>query len=347
MGWLIDRGNFLTASTLPTAGPDPAAFAATPPAVDPAQVRALRAFNRFYTRRIGVLDPYLGSTFSLTEVRLLYELAHHGATTASELARRLSLDAGYLSRIVGRFAGQGWIERAPSPTDARQQVLTLTEAGRVAFEPLQQRSREEAAALLAPLPPPARTGLIDALQLAQRLLEDPWPGGSEAAAAESVITLRAPRAGDMGWVVEQHGALYAQEYGWNSEFEALVAEIVAGMIRAHDPAWEAGWIAKRATSNGPERLGSAFVVRKAEGVAQLRLVLVVPAARGLGLGARLTDACLAFAREKGYRRMVLWTNANLLAARALYARRGFRRVSAEPYHGYGHDLVSETWELDL
>ena len=242
-------------------------------------------------------------------MRVLYELAHHGSATASELVRRLLLDAGYLSRIVSRFAGQGWINRAPSPTDARQQVLTLTEAGRGAFEPLQQRSREEAAALLAPLPPSARAGLIDALQQAQRLLEAPSAGA--AAAAGSAITLRAPRAGDMGWVVEQHGALYAQEYDWNTEFEALVAEIVAGMIRAHDPAWEAGWIAERATPDGPERLGSAFVVRKADGVAQLRLVLVV------------------------------------LAARALYARRGFRLTASEPYHGYGRDLVSETWELDL
>ena len=224
-------------------------------------------------------------------------------------------------------------------------MLTLTEAGRGAFEPLQQRSREEAAALLAPLPPPARVGLISALHQAQALLEAPAPEG--AAPSDAPVTLRAPRAGDMGWVVEQHGALYAQEYGWNSEFEALVAEIVAGMIRAHDPAWEAGWIAERTTPGGTERLGSAFVVRKAEGVAQLRLVLVAPAARGLGLGARLTDTCLAFARAKGYRKMVLWTNANLLAARALYARRGFRMTASEPYHGYGHDLVSETWELDL
>ncbi len=315
------------------------------PGVDPAQMRALRAFNRFYTRRIGVLDPYLGSAFSLTEVRVLYELAHHGSATASELARRLALDAGYLSRIVGRFASQGWIDRAPSPTDARQQVLTLTDAGRAAFEPLQQRSREEAAALLAPLPPTARAGLIDALQQAQTLLEAP-PADAGTPAGQA-ITLRAPGPGDMGWVVEQHGALYAQEYGWNHEFEALVAEIVAGMIRAHDPAWEAGWIAERATANGPERLGSAFVVRKAEGVAQLRLVLVRPEVRGLGLGARLTDTCLAFARAKGYQKMVLWTNANLLAARALYARRGFQLTASEPYHGYGHDLVSETWELDL
>lgn len=161
------------------------------------------------------------------------------------------------------------------------------------------------------------------------------------------IILRAPQPGDMGWVVEQHGALYAQEYGWNTEFEALVAEIVAGMIRAHDPAWEAGWIAERASPAGPERLGSAFVVHKSEGVAQLRLVLVRPEARSLGLGAQLTDRCLAFARAKGYRRMVLGTNANLLAARALYARRGFRLTASEPYHGFGHDLVSETWKLDL
>ena len=193
-------------------------------------------------------------------MRVLYELAHHGSATASELVRRLLLDAGYLSRIVSRFAGQGWINRAPSPTDARQQVLTLTEAGRGDFEPLQQRSREEAAALLAPLPPSARAGLIDALQQAQRLLEAPSAGA--AAAAGSAITLRAPRAGDMGWVVEQHGALYAQEYDWNTEFEALVAEIVAGMIRRHDPAWERSWIAELDRGEGPQPVGSVFVVRK-------------------------------------------------------------------------------------
>ncbi|WP_066265155.1 bifunctional helix-turn-helix transcriptional regulator/GNAT family N-acetyltransferase [Hydrogenophaga palleronii] len=305
--------------------------------VDPAQVRALRAFNRFYTQRTGLLDPYLGSAFSLTEVRVLYELAHHAPCSASELGRRLLLDAGYLSRIVRRFTEAGWITRTPSPADARQHVLGLTPEGRSAFEPLQQRSRDEAARLLGPLTPEQRAGLVASLGRAQALL-DPGP-----APRSRHTVLRDVRAGDMGWVVQQHGEIYAREYGWNSEFEALVAEIVARMIRRHDPARERGWIAEL----DGERVGSVFVVRKSATVAQLRLLILSPAARGLGLGARLTDECLAFARAKGYRKMVLWTNRNLDAARAIYAQRGFVLVKSEPHHSYGHDLVGETWELAL
>ncbi|MCW5652207.1 bifunctional helix-turn-helix transcriptional regulator/GNAT family N-acetyltransferase [Hydrogenophaga sp.] len=307
------------------------------PEVNPLQVRALRAFNRFYTQRTGLLDPYLGSDFSLTDVRVLYELAHHAPCTASELTRRLSLDAGYLSRILRRFGTAGWVSRERSQADARQIALALTPAGRAVFEPLQQRSREEAARLLQPLAEHERHALVAALERAQALLDPGARGISRTA------VLRDPRPGDMGWVVQQHGEIYAREYGWNSEFEALVAEIVAGMIRAHDPAWERGWIAEL----DGERVGSVFVVRKSETEAQLRLLILSPAARGLGLGARLTDECLAFARAKGYRKMVLWTNANLLAARAIYARRGFQLVHSEAYHGYGHDLVGENWELTL
>ncbi|KRB96426.1 MarR family transcriptional regulator [Hydrogenophaga sp. Root209] len=305
--------------------------------VDPSQVRALRAFNRFYTQRTGLLDPYLGSAFSLTEVRVLYELAHHAPCTASELGRRLLLDAGYLSRIVRRFIDAGWITRTPSPTDARQHALSLTPEGRAAFEPMQQRSREEAARLLAPLAPERRDTLVAALARVQALL-DP-----DAGKPSRTAVLRDVRAGDMGWVVQQHGEIYAREYGWNSEFEALVAEIVAGMIRQHDPVWERGWIAEL----DGERVGSVFVVRKSETEAQLRLLILSPAARGLGLGARLTDECLAFARAKGYRKMVLWTNGILTAARAIYAQRGFVLVHSEAHHSYGHDLVGETWELAL
>ncbi len=308
--------------------------ASTP--VDPAQVRSLRAFNRLYTQRSGLLDPYLGSAFSLTEVRVLYELAHHAPCTASELGRRLLLDAGYLSRIVRRFTSAGWITRTPSPTDARQHALSLTAEGRAAFEPMQQRSREEAARLLTPLAPDQRHALMGALTRVQSLL-DP------NAAAHRTAVLRDVRAGDMGWVVQQHGEIYAREYGWNSEFEALVADIVASMIRRHDPAWERGWIAEL----DGERVGSVFVVRKSETEAQLRLLILTPAARGLGLGAHLTEECLAFARAKGYRKMVLWTNSNLAAARAIYSKRGFVLVHSEPYHGYGQDLVGETWELAL
>lgn len=305
--------------------------------VDPAQVRALRAFNRFYTQRTGLLDPYLGSAFSLTEVRVLYELAHHAPCTATELGRRLVLDAGYLSRIVRRFTSAGWITRTPLTSDARQHALSLTAEGRSAFEPLQQRSREAAAHLLAPLAPDQRQALMAALARAQGLLD---PGSGPAS---RTAVLRDVRPGDMGWVVQQHGEIYAREYGWNSEFEALVAEIAAGMIRRHDPAWERGWIAEL----DGERVGSVFVVRKSETEAQLRLLILSPAARGLGLGGRLTDECLAFARAKGYRKMVLWTNSILSAARAIYARRGFMLVHSEAHHGYGKDLVGETWELTL
>ena len=304
--------------------------------VDPAQVRAMRAFNRLYTQRSGLLDPYLGSAFSLTEVRVLYELAHHAPCTASELGRRLLLDAGYLSRIVRRFTEAGWITRTPLPSDARQHALSLTAEGRAAFEPMQQRSREEAARLLAPLAPDQRHTLVTALARVQSLL-DP------TATPQRTAVLRDVRAGDMGWVVQQHGEIYAREYGWNSEFEALVAEIVAGMIRRHDPTWERGWIAEL----DGERVGSVFVVRKSDTEAQLRLLILTPTARGLGLGARLTEECIAFARAKGYRKMVLWTNSNLDVARAIYARRGFSLVHSEPYHGYGQDLVGETWELAL
>ncbi|MDO9031288.1 MAG: helix-turn-helix domain-containing GNAT family N-acetyltransferase [Hydrogenophaga sp.] len=311
----------------------------TEPPVNPEQVRALRAFNRFYTQRIGILDPYLGSAFSLTEVRVLYELAHHAPCTASELVRRLLLDAGYLSRILRRFAAEGWMERTPAPTDARQQVLALTQEGRAVFEPLQQRSREEATGLLAALAPAQRAELMAALQRAQALLS---PDTALARSARTIV-LRDPRPGDMGWVIQQHGELYWREYGWNAEFEALVASIVAGMMKRHDPAWERGWIAEL----DGERVGSAFVVRKSKTVAQLRLLILTSAARGLGLGGRLTDECIAFARGKGYRKLVLWTNRNLDAARVIYARRGFTLVESEAHHSYGRDLVGEHWELAL
>lgn len=297
----------------------------------------MRAFNRFYTQRSGLLDPYLGSEFSLTEVRVLYELAHHAPCTASELGRRLVLDAGYLSRIVHRFIASKWITRTPSPTDARQHELQLTPEGRAAFEPLQQRSRDEATRLLAPLAPDHRAALIAALTRTQALLEPNTPAPSRTA------VLRDVRPGDMGWVLQLHGEVYAREYGWNSEFEAFVAEIMAGMIRQHDPAWERGWIAEL----DGERVGAVFVVRKSETEAQLRLLILSPAARGLGLGARLTDECLAFVRAKGYHKAVLWTNSQLDASRAIYTKRGFVMVDSEAYHGYGKDQVGQTWELVL
>ena len=306
------------------------------PPVAAAQVQAVRGFNRFYTRRIGVLDPYLGSELSLTEVRVLYELAHADQPTASELGRELGLDAGYLSRILRRFEQRGWIERTPSPADARQSLLRLTPAGRDAFTPLQQRSDDEAAALLAPLPDPQREKAIAAMATLRGLLGD-------APALPRTVVLRDPRPGDLGWVVQQHGELYAREHGYTDEFEALVAEVAAAYLRKFDPAAEKGWIAEL----DGERVGSVFVVRKSATVAQLRLLIVLPQARGLGLGKRLVDACIAFAREKGYRKLVLWTNGQLDAARAIYASRGFERVASEPLQAYGRSLTAETWELAL
>jgi DNA-binding MarR family transcriptional regulator/GNAT superfamily N-acetyltransferase len=306
--------------------------------VAPAQVKAVRGFNRFYTQRIGVLDPYLGSEFSLTEVRVLYELAHRDQPTATELGRDLALDTGYLSRILRRFEGRGWLARVPSPADARQSLLRLTEAGHAAFAPLQQKSRDEAAALLETLPAAARGKLIAAMAAVQQLLD---PAARESAAR--TIVLRDPRPGDMGWVVMQHGEIYAREYGFTSEFEALVAGIASRFIEKFDPAWEKGWIAE---VDG-ERAGSVFVVRRSATVAQLRMLILTPAARGLGLGGKLTEECIAFARARGYRKLMLWTQSNLTAARAIYRSRGFRHVKSEPHNAYGQKLVSEIWELGL
>lgn len=310
-----------------------------PPPVPASAVKAVRRFNRFFTRRIGVLDPYLGSDLSLTDVRVLYELAHREAPVASELSRELGLDGGYMSRILRRFEQAGWISRSTSAHDARQSVLALTEAGRAVFEPLQQRSRDEATALLAPLPPARQQEVVDAMERIETLL-DPASG---AGAPPRMAVLRDPVPGDMGWVVQQHGEIYWREYGWDSRFEALVADIAAQFLRNFQPEWEKAWIAEL----DGERVGAVFVVRKSPTTAQLRMLILAPKARGLGLGARLTDECLAFARAKGYKKMVLWTNSCLTAARGIYAQRGFRLTKSEPYEGFGQQLVGETWELKL
>ena len=306
--------------------------------VAPDQVKAVRDFNRFYTQRIGVLDPYLGSDLSLTEVRVLYELAHRDQPTATELGHDLALDAGYLSRILRRFESKGWLARVPSVADARQSLLALTEAGHQVFAPLQQQSSDEAAALLAALAPGEQQKLVNAMGTVQRLLAP-----ATAPAPTRTIVLRDPKPGDMGWVVQQHGEIYAREYGWNSEFEALVADIAGKYLKNFRPDSEKWWIAEL----DGERVGAVFVARKSATVAQLRMLILTPQARGLGLGGRLTDECIEFARDKGYKKMLLWTNSCLDAARAIYAKRGFRLVKSEPYHGFGHDLVGETWELRL
>ena len=309
----------------------------TAPPVAPGHVKAVRGFNRFYTQRIGVLDPYLGSELSLTEVRVLYELAHRDQPTASELGRDLALDAGYLSRILRRFEGRGWLARAPSPADARQSLLRLTGAGHGAFAPLQQKSRDEAAALLAALPESSRDRLIGAMATVQQLLDPSQPAGG------ATVVLRDPVPGDLGWVVQQHGDIYWREFRFDSGFEALVAGVAAQYLKNFDPSHEKGWIAE---IEG-ERVGSVFVVRRSRTVAQLRLLILTPAARGRGLGNRLVDECIAFARGKGYRKLMLWTQSHLLAARAIYRSRGFQVVKSEAYNAFGQKMVSEVWELKL
>lgn len=301
------------------------------------RVAAVRRFNRFYTQRIGVLpEGYLGSPFSLTEARVLYELAQREAPTAGELAADLGLDPGYMSRILQRFQKRGLIDRRRSEADGRRGVLSLTEEGWRAFEPLAARSRQQVGEMLGGLSPLEQERLVEAMRTIEGLL------GSRPEPRVPFL-LRPPRPGDLGWVVHRHGTLYAQEYGWNEEFEALVAGIVAQFVREHDPNRERCWIAEREG----QAVGSVFLVRKSEAVAQLRLLLVEPEARGLGIGGYLVDECVRFARAVGYRRITLWTQSVLTAARRIYQRAGFRLVQAEPHHSFGCDLVGETWEMDL
>ena len=310
-------------------------------AASPAHVDTLRAFNRFYTRRIGVLnDHLLASRFSLAQARLLWELAHRHDVTAGALAQELDLDPGYLSRLLRELKDQGLVTSAPAASDARRHLLTLTPAGRRAFAPLNRRSKAQAQALLDALAPPAQQSLIDAMASIGRLL-----GERDAAAV-----LRPPRAGDMGWVVSRHGALYAAEFGWDARFEALVARIAADFVDRFDAAREACWIAELSGTN----VGCVFLVQARDDagvpepeVAQLRMLLVEPSARGLGLGDRLVGECTRFARGAGYGRIRLWTNSVLVAARHIYQRHGYELVHSEPHHSFGHDLVGQTWELAL
>ena len=306
---------------------------------------AIRRFNRFYTRRIGVLHEKLADTrFSLTESRLLWELAHRGRTTAAELARDLDLDPGYLSRLLRALKDQKLITSERSASDARHLHLGLSAAGRRAFAPLDRQSEADAAALLAALPDGEQRRLVDATAAIESLLGERPRGAAP-------WLLRSPQPGDIGWVIERHGRLYADEYGWDTRFEALVARIGADFIERFDAGREACWIAERDGVN----VGSVFLVQArddatgavVDGSAQLRLLLVEPAARGLGIGARLVDECERFARAKGYRRIVLWTNSVLLAARAIYAKAGYRLVASEAHESFGHSLVGETWELAL
>lgn len=304
---------------------------------DDQRIAAVRYFNRFYTQKIGVLQGgFLRSTFSLTEVRVLYELAHRDQLTATQLARELALDQGYLSRILSDFAQQGLIKKTQSEKDARQQHLALTSKGKKVFAPLNQRQSEEVAAMLGSLSSAEQHKLLEAMNTIEGIL------GLRARESAPYL-LRAHEHGDMGWVVHRHGVLYFQEYGWNEEFEALVAEIVSHFVRNFNPQRERCWIAEKDGAI----IGSVFLVRHSETIAKLRLLLVEPQARGLGLGTRLVNECIRFARQKNYQKITLWTNNVLVAARRRYQEVGFQLVQEEPHHSFGHDLVGETWELEL
>jgi len=306
-------------------------------AISDDRIAAVRRFTRFYTRQIGVLREGLhASPFSLTEARVLYELANRSAPTASDVARDLGLDAGYLSRILRSFAQRGLLARTRSQNDGRESHLALTPAGREAFAPLDRGSHDEVAAMLAPLSEGAQARLVEAMGTVEQLL------GARSQAAPAYL-LRPHQLGDMGWVVSRHGALYAQEYNWNIEFEALVAEIVATFVKNFDSARERCWIAE--VDGAP--VGSVFLVKQSDEVGKLRLLLVEPQARGIGIGARLVAECIRFARLCGYRTLTLWTNDVLVAARRIYQTAGFRLVQEEKHHSFGHDLVGQNWELSL
>ena len=302
-----------------------------------APISVVRRFNRFYTRQIGVLrEGHLDSPFSLAEVRVLYELAHRDGPTSAEVARDLGLDAGYLSRIVRSFERRELIEKTRSERDARQTHLRLTDTGRAAFADLDARADGEIATLVRTVAPDDWRRLTDAMRTIERVL------APKQEAARSYV-IRTHQPGDIGWVVYRHGVLYAREYGWDERFEALVAQIVAEFVHNFDARRERCWIAEQ----DGERVGSVFLVKKTDTVAKLRLLLVEPKARGLGIGHRLVDECIRFARRAQYRRMTLWTNSILHAARRIYETAGFTLVSEEPHAMFGENLIGQTWELEL
>jgi DNA-binding MarR family transcriptional regulator/GNAT superfamily N-acetyltransferase len=311
----------------------------TIPASDP--TRAVRRFNRFYTRQVGLLDEgLLDSPFSLTEVRVLYELDHHPGITATELREFLGLDAGYLSRVLRGLQRRALVAARAPAADRRQRRLTLTDAGARTFDALDARSSIEVRTMLARLTPAERRDLVAAMGKIQNFLGRA-AGGAEV--ADPGVVLRAPRAGELGWIVQRHGELYAGEYGWSAEFEGLVAGIVSRYVAERDARRERCWIADLRG----EPAGSVLLVKESDEVARLRLLLVEPWARGHGIGTRLVDECLRFARAAGYSRVALWTNDLLHAARRIYQRAGFRLVETQPHYSFGHDLVAQTWELDL
>jgi len=300
------------------------------------RIAAVRRFSRFYTRQLGLLQESLVHTrFSLTEARVLYELAHRERVTASDLASDLDLDHGYLSRILRRFGDEGLLKKVRAANDGRQSVISITAKGRKAFAPLNRNSHDQVAAMLERLQPSDQQRITGAMASIESLLgETPAP---------SPIILRRHEPGDMGWVTSANAALYAREYGWDLSYEALVARITADFIDNFNPKRERCWIAEL----DGERVGSVFVVRKTDEIAKLRLLILDRRARGLGLGRRLVEECLRFAKSAGYSSMTLWTQSILTAARAIYRQAGFRLVAEEPHHSFGVDLIGETWEREL
>ncbi|MGZ3639054.1 MAG: bifunctional helix-turn-helix transcriptional regulator/GNAT family N-acetyltransferase [Ktedonobacterales bacterium] len=301
------------------------------------RVESVRQFNRFFTRQIGVLrEGLLHSPYSLTEARIIFELGHRNEVTATDLCRELGLDPGYLSRILARLEQQGLLEKVRSERDGRARLLSLTADGEKAFALLDQRSSDEVGEMLRDLSERDQQRLLKAMDTIEEIL------GNGLKYSEPFV-VRPHESGDMGWVVHRHGVLYAQEYGWDEHFEALVAQIVADFINTFDPQRERCWIAEM----DGEIVGSIFLVKASETVAKLRLLLVEPRVRGLGVGSRLIAECIRFARRRGYTKIVLWTNDVLVQARRLYEKAGFTLVAQEPHHSFGHDLVGETWELQL
>jgi DNA-binding MarR family transcriptional regulator/GNAT superfamily N-acetyltransferase len=300
------------------------------------RVAAVRAFNRFYTARIGVLgDGLLRTPHSLTEARVLYELGQREVTEVADLRREMGIDAGFLSRLLARLQRNGLVARERSTDDARRQRIRLTEEGSAAFAELDRRSADEVGTVLDALSEDDQRRLVGSMDAVREVLTH--------APATTGFVLRGPRPGDLGWIVQRHGALYAQQYGWDESFEALVAQIVAEYARDHDPRREAAWIAE---VDG-EPAGCVLCVRREEDVAQLRLLLVDPRARGRGIGGRLIEECLRFAQRAGYQRITLWTNDVLHEARRLYERAGFELLESAPHHSFGHDLVEQTWARPL
>jgi DNA-binding MarR family transcriptional regulator/GNAT superfamily N-acetyltransferase len=308
-------------------------------AVSPQRTGAVRRFNRFYTRQIGVLrKTYLDSPYSLGEMRVLYEIAHGDGITASAIGRALDLDAGYLSRVLRNFEKRGLVARKPSSEDARQSHLTLTARGRKAFAPAEKRSQRDVAAMLGKLGGGNQAKLIAAMQTIENLLV----GNRDAKPSRDYI-LREPKPGDFGWIVARHAEVYAQEYGWTEPFEGLCAQIVADFANKNDPACERCWIAE---VNG-DNVGTVMLVKDSEEVARVRLLLVDPKGRGLGLGTRLVDECVRFARAAGYKKITLWTHSILTAARHIYEKAGFTLTSSEKRHSWSKDVVAEYWDLTL